>query len=182
MNRLKYSRCYLCGPMDLASDNGVGWRKNIQNELKDLEIVWLDPTNKPSDVGQEGPEIRAQLKVWKQQHQYDAVREVVKILRSVDLRLVDLADELVVHIDLTIPMCGTMEELFLANREMKPIIIHVEQGKENCPNWLFATVPHQFIFSTWQGVYAYLRHINASPIIEAHKRWYFFDYSQKGIT
>lgn len=179
INRLKYSRGYLCGSMDRAVDNGVGWRRKIQTDLADLDIVWIDPTNKPIDIGTEDMEDRERRNVLKHRHHFEAVRDDMKIIRGVDLRFVDISDFLIVNIDLEIFSCGTWEELFLANREMKPIILRVKQGKEDCPDWLFGTLPHQMIFSTWEEVHDYLRHIAHDPVVESFKRWYFFDYSIK---
>jgi hypothetical protein len=99
----------------------------------------------------------------------------MKVIRSVDLRLVDISDFLVVNLDLDTHPCGTLEEIFLANREKKPIIIHMVQGKQNAPDWLFGTIPHEMIFSSWNEIKNYLSHINCSEIINDHKRWYFFN-------
>ena len=177
MNRLAYSRAYLCGAMDRASDNGVGWRQRLREELKDLKVIWLDPTCKPIDVGREDLQTKQQIEIAKQQGDFDFVAEIVKPIRCVDLRMVDIADWQVVNIDLEIHACGTYEELFLANREKKPIIVHVEQGKPKAPGWLFATIPHAMIFSTWDEIYTYLRHVAYDAIINRHNRWYFFDFT-----
>jgi len=48
------------------------------------------------------------------------------------------------------------------------------QGKNQTPDWLFGTIPHQMIFSTWDEIKAYLIHINSSENIDTYKRWYFF--------
>ncbi len=177
INRLRFNRGYLCGAMDRAKDGGLGWRKRIQLALNDLQIVWMDPTDKPIDIGIEDIENRKQRLAWKKSHNFDAVRNDMRIIRSVDLRMVDISDFVIVNIDLSVPSCGTWEELFLANREKKPIIVRVEQGKEECPDWLFGTLPHQFIFSTWDEVHAYLRHVAHDPVIEQYNRWYFFNFS-----
>ena len=177
INRLFLNRGYLCGAMDRVLDGGLGWRQKIQEDLVDLHICWLDPTNKPIDIGIEDLENRKSRKIWKHSHNYDAVRNDMKIIRGVDLRMIDIADFVIANLDLEVHTCGSYEEIYLANREMKPIIIRVEQGKEECPDWLYAVIPHQFIFSTWLEVYAYLRHIAHDPVVEHYKRWYFFDFS-----
>ena len=99
----------------------------------------------------------------------------MKEIRNVDLRMVDISDFLIVNIDLDIYPCGTMEEIFLGNREKKPIILHMKQGKQNTPDWLFGAIPHQLIFSSWEEIRGYLTHINTSSSIDSYKRWYFFD-------
>ena len=101
--------------------------------------------------------------------------DLMKTIRSVDLRLVDISDFLIVNLDLDHYACGTWEELFLANRSKKPIVIHIEQGKQNTPDWLFGTIPHQMIFSTWLELQSYLQYIDGDSQIEHHNRWRFFD-------
>ena len=177
INRLKFNRGYLCGAMDQATDNGVGWRQKLQTEMVDLQIIWLDPTRKPIHLGVEDMENKERRKILKQLGNYDAVCSDMKVIRAVDLRMTDISDFLVVNLDLKVYTCGTMEEIFNANREKKPIIIRMEQGKKSCPDWMLGTLPHEMIFSDWSEVHAYLRHVAHDPIVESFKRWYFFDYS-----
>lgn len=176
MNRLKDCRGYLCGAMDRVADGGEGWRIRLQQNLADLGIWWLDPTHKPIDVGIEDAALRAEIENLKQREMYDEIVRPLKVIRNVDLRMVDISDFLIVNIDVDIHACGTHEELFLANRQKKPIIIHVEQGKNRTPNWLFAALPHEMFFSTWDDVEAYLRHIANDKNIVDFKRWWFFNF------
>lgn len=175
MNRIKNQRVYLAGAMDRVRDRGVGWRDNITPFLESLGAVVFNPIKKPTSIGIEDEEthkIKQQLKFEKK---YDDLSSLMKTIRSVDLRLVDISDFLVVNLDLETHPCGTLEEIFLANRQKKPIIIHMVQGKQNAPDWLFGTIPHHMIFSSWEEIKEYLNHINSSEIINDHKRWYFFD-------
>jgi nucleoside 2-deoxyribosyltransferase len=98
----------------------------------------------------------------------------MKTIRSVDLRLVDISDFLIVNLDLDIHPCGTYEEIFWANRQKKPIIIHMVQGKQSTPDWLFGTIPHEMIFSSWEDIKNYLVDINSLKNIISYNRWYFF--------
>ena len=52
MGKLDGAVCYLSGPMEFAEDFGVGWRQKIIKSFKDnnLNIVSIDPTNKPSSL------------------------------------------------------------------------------------------------------------------------------------
>ena len=178
MNRLFLNRCYLCGPMDFAKDGGVEWRHKVQQELKDLEIIWLDPTCKPTEEAVEDLENR-QLRVReKEAGHFDAVAALMSSIRKVDLRLVDLADFLIVHLDTDVYSVGTYNELFEADRQSKPIVIHMQQGKTHLPDWLFATIPHQMVFSTWNELCAYLRHVAHDPAVETFKRWKFLNYGR----
>lgn len=173
-NRLLNQRCYLAGAMDRVIDRGRGWRQEITPFLESLGIVVFNPITKPTAIGVEDDDthlVKAKLKKTKR---YEELSSMMKVIRSVDLRLVDISDFLIVNLDLGIHPCGTYEEIFWANRQKKPIIIHMAQGKEHTPDWLFGTVPHQMIYSDWNDIYGYLEHINSSENINTYNRWYFF--------
>jgi len=174
MNRLKNQRVYLAGAMDRVSDRGTGWRDNITPFLESLGIIVFNPINKPTDVGCEDHETHLIKTQYKQTENYDSLAKIMKTIRSVDLRLVDISDFLVVNLDLDIHPCGTYEEIFWANRQKKTILIHMVQGKKHAPDWLFGTIPHNMIFSSWNELKDYLIKIDKNNDIESQNRWYFF--------
>ena len=173
VNKLKGLRAYLCGCMDRVPDGGVGWRRKIVKYLDTRGVIVFDPSNKHIDIGVEDLENRSARDQWKKEGKYDLVAEAMKVIRSTDLRMVDLSDFLIVNIDSSRHACGTYEELFLANRQKKPIIVRVEQGKEHTPDWLMGAIPHEMIFSTWGEIKDYLDQVNAG--ITTNHRWVFFD-------
>ena len=173
--RLYKQRVYLAGAMDRVADRGRGWRDQITPFLEDLGIVVFNPIKKPTVVGKEDDATHQVKLALKKDKRYEELSSLMKTIRAVDLRLVDISDFLIVNLDLDIHPCGTYEEIFWANRQKKPIIIHMVQGKENTPDWLFGTIPHDMIFSSWDGVRNYLSYINSNTEINTHKRWYFFN-------
>lgn len=175
-NRLKGMRGYLCGAMDRVADGGAGWRIDLQRELADLEMFWLDPTHKPIDIGIEDSETRVFINEMKLSGNYDAVVPQMRAIRNVDLRMVDISDTIIVNVDLETHASGTYEELSLANRQKKPAIVRIEQGKQHVPNWLLGMLPPEMIFSTWGEVHQYIRHIAHDPVIQTFNRWYFFNF------
>jgi nucleoside 2-deoxyribosyltransferase len=176
ITRLRNARVYLAGAMDRVGDRGAGWRDAITPFLTDLELVVFNPITKPTNLGMED-EMTHQLKQnLKKSQRYDELSQVMKTIRSVDLRLVDISDFLIVNLDLNTHPCGTLEEIFWANRQKKPIIIHMVQGKQHTPDWLFGTIPHQMIFSNWEDIKIYLKHINSAENIDSYNRWYFFNH------
>lgn len=175
MNRVRNQRCYLAGAMDRVKDRGKGWRQEITPFLESLGIVVFNPITKPTEIGLEDHDTHLVKTKLKQKKRYEELSSMMKVIRSVDLRLVDISDFLIVNLDLDIHPCGTYEEIFWANRQKKPIIIHMVQGKEHTPDWLFGTVPHQMIYSDWNDIYGYLEHINSSENINTYNRWYFFN-------
>lgn len=175
MNRLKNQRVYLAGAMDRVADRGNGWRDQITPFLEDLGVIVFNPIKKPTTIGKEDAETyRYKLKL-KAEKNYGELSDLMKVIRAIDLRLVDISDFLIVNLDLDVHPCGTYEEIFLANRSKKPVIVHMEQGKNNAPDWLFGTIPHQMIFSTWEELRSYLQYIHSDAEIEHYNRWRFFD-------
>lgn len=175
MNRLKNQRTYLAGAIDRVYDKGRGWREEISPFLESLGVVVFNPITKPTEIGLEDNDAHMIKSKLKKQKRYDELSSMMKVIRSVDLRLVDISDFLIVNLDLNIHPCGTYEEIFWANRQKKPIIIHMVQGKEHTPDWLLGTVPHQMIYSDWNDIYEYLEHINSSENFNTYNRWYFFN-------
>jgi len=174
MNRLKNQRVYLAGAIDRAKDRGRGWREEISPFLKKLGVIVFNPILKPSEIGLEDQDTHNLKAKLKKQQRYEELSNMMKVIRSVDLRLVDISDFMIVNLDLDVHPCGTLEEIFWANRQKKPIIVHMVQGKQNAPDWLFGVIPHQMIFSDWMDIYAYLEHINSAENINTYRRWYFF--------
>jgi nucleoside 2-deoxyribosyltransferase len=175
MNRLKNQRVYLAGAMDRVADRGVGWRESVTPFLTELGVVVFNPISKPTDIGLEDHDTHQIKTKLKQMCRFDELSSMMKTIRAVDLRLVDISDFLIVNLDLDIHPCGTYEEIFWANRQKKPIIVHMVQGKQNAPDWLFGTIPHEMIFSSWEEIKSYLTKVNSSVEINTHNRWYFFN-------
>jgi len=177
-NRLWGMRCYLIGAMDRVPDNGVGWRRRITPFLNSLGVVTLDPTDKPIDIGLENAESREFRHKLKDMELYDELAKEIKLLRVVDLRMVDMSDFLIVHIDTDFHACGTYEEGSWANRLKNPILIHCEQGKAGMPDWMFGMIPHHHMFTTWTDLCKYLWEVHTAPKVDTYKRWMFFDYEK----
>ena len=176
-NRLIGTRTYLAGPMDRVPDMGVEWRAWITPHLRNLGCSVFDPCDKPIEIANE-IENREYREHLLETEQYDVLAEAVRIIRCVDLRMVDLSDFIIAYLDLDVFACGTLEEIYLANRSKKPILLHMKQGKRHTPNWLFGVMPHQHIFSSWNDLLAYLKHVHEDEEVEHYKRWWFFDYAK----
>jgi hypothetical protein len=177
-NRLRGSRVYLAGAMDKVSDGGVGWRRNITPYLQQMGIIVLDPCNKPTRLASEEMAQRQKRQAAKARGDYEYVRNEIKEIRQTDLRLVDIADFLIIHIDMESHPCGTFEELFWANRQKKPILLWIPAGKASCPDWLFGVLPHELFFETQESLINYVRSIHENEKIDTLNRWVFFDYDK----
>lgn len=175
-NKLRGMRCYLAGAMSFVGDNGITWRKKLSSILDDAGVTVIDPTDKPVDFGREDIEDAARIKRLLSEEKFDELSENMKLIRITDLRSIDITDFIIVNLDVTHYTAGTWEEITTANRQKKPIIVHVEQGKKSAPPWLFGMIPHQMIFSTWDEVICYLDVVNNNQLQHFdRKRWMFFN-------
>lgn len=178
MNRLWGTRVYLAGPMDRVPDGGVIWREKLTPILQERGIVVLNPADKPIDKGFEGISSRKKREELIENGYYDEAAAQIKLLRIIDLRMVDLADFLIVYLDPDSHMCGTYNELFDANKCKKPILIMVEGGKNKVPHWLLGTIPHQMIFGSWDDLLEYVEHVDVDEDVDHYRRWTWFKYDQ----
>lgn len=115
--RLRNLSYYLCGPIDKCPNYGKQWRDLIIDKLHKYKCKSLDPLNKPFDTGIEDTENIKQRKMWKEAGKYDLLKQDMKIIRNVDLRMVDLSDFIIANLDMNLNPCGTWEEIFWANRQ-----------------------------------------------------------------
>lgn len=175
-NRLWGMRSYLVGAMDRAPDGGREWRDYISEKLKEIGVIPLNPCDKPIDIGFERLEDRQYRQQLKANNNYEELAKQVKLLRIVDLRMVDMADFIICYLDVDVHACGTYEELFWANRLKNPVLIVCKQGKSHAPDWLFGTIPHQHIFDDFDTLLKYLHHVAFDEKVEHMKRWMFFNY------
>ena len=176
MNRLKYSKFYLAGPMDACRDEGREWRDELTPFLENLGIVVLNPYNKPilDECGLEDDINHSLVQQALSRKDYDEVTRLMKNIRQVDLRMTDHADAIIVNLDLTKRPCGTWEEIFTANRAKKPVIVKCDK-KEELPPWIFSVIPHQLFFESWNEVEKYIKHVNEDIYVDKLGRWVFFD-------
>ena len=176
MGRLKGQLCYLSGPMDRTDwKSATEWRDNLKPVLLDLQVGILDPCDKDCAFGAENEGTKENIDLLKSEGRYNQVRELMKPICAIDLRMVDIAHFLILYVDLDIHMTGSYNEAFLAVNQKKPVLTMCKQGKENLPNWLFGVMPHEMMFSNWEDLQNYLYFINNSEQVEHMNRWRFLD-------
>lgn len=180
MNRLEGMRTYLVGAMDRVKDGGVEWRELITPWLEGMGIVVMNPCNKPIDVGIEDENTRRDIEYLKATGQFSKIKDEYGVIRTLDLRCVDICDFVVASIDIDVHACGTYEEITTANRQKKPILVWCKQGKRYAPNWLFMMLPHEHIFDSLGDLQAYLDHVDVDEDVQHYKRWFFLDQSKLG--
>ena len=109
MNRIRGMRTYLAGAMDRVPDGGVGWRDKITPLLESKGVVVLNPCDKPVEVGIEDSCTRVKIESLKEHDEYSKIKKEYGVIRTLDLRCVDISDFLIASIDIDVHACGTYE-------------------------------------------------------------------------
>jgi len=173
--KLRGMRTYLAGAMDRVPDGGEGWRNRITPILQAMDVTVLNPCDKPVEIALEDKGTRTEINLLKKSKQFDRIKKDYGVIRTLDLRCVDISDFIIASIDINVHACGTYEEIAVANSQKKPVLIWCQQGKENAPNWLFFMLPHQHIFGSLDEMLRYLVGIDSGKDTKHYKRWFFFD-------
>lgn len=165
MNYLKDKTCYLCGPIKLAKDDGVGWRNEITPLLLDLGVQVIDPCNKnnngPSEIGSDKARYRQLImkEKWKElkKNFWPCVR--------FDLRACDKSDFIIFYYDPDIPTIGTIHELVVSSFEKKPILLVYDKDKLDRFNpWMCVFIKENHFFSSWVDMFNYLQNVNEGKL------------------
>jgi hypothetical protein len=140
--KLNSACCYLSGPMEFANDHGIGWRRKFIELAwnRGLDIDFIDPTNKPGGEELKVGEEKGYQAELQEAGKFLELRDYVARYRRYDLRFVDLSDFLIAVIDPTVHMCGTYNEIFIAEQQHKPCFFICEGGLKKLPRWLFDVV------------------------------------------
>lgn len=170
MNKLKNSVCYLSGPMDFAPDDGILWRQSIRLNTQNIGIEWLDPTNKPNGMIREIKDNKQHIKTLKEQGKFNEVVTLAKQIRRCDLRMVDTCDFVILYVDTSVHMCGSYDEAITAERQKKPVLAIIKNGKKTAPLWLFGMVKLEEMFDTVIECSDYLQDLDAGRI-DMDDRW-----------
>ena len=174
---LKNTRCYLIGAMD-RTENGRQWRETMQNFLESMGVQVFNPYSKPTDRAIENAETLNLRKKFVEEENWDKVSRIMKEIRRYDLRMVDLSDFVVVYLNMDDKPFGTIYEMNLANQQRKPVLVVSEGGKKNAPLWLFAEIPHKYIFDNFEDLKTYLIGVNHGMDSE-NPRWKVFQFPSK---
>jgi hypothetical protein len=180
VGKLAGACCYLSGPMEFAADHGVGWRRKfIDLAWKcGLDVDFIDPTNKPGSKEMQVGEDKGYQVALQKEEKYLELQNYVAKYRRFDLRFVDLSDFLVAVIDPNVHMCGTYNEVFVAEQQHKPCFFICEGGLQKLPRWLFDVIDLDDpikgtrcnVFGTLESVVSELMLLNNGDI-ELSSKW-----------
>jgi nucleoside 2-deoxyribosyltransferase len=159
-NVLKHSICYLIGPIDNAKDQGKEWRKDVKENLKDLGIIFLDPTNKLQGLAKEVDNEQNKIKTYKKYKKWNILSKMMKKVVRGDLRSIDYADFVIMYVNTDIHMCGSYHEMTVAINQKKPVLLVIKGGKKMASSWLFGVCDHKYMYDNFDELFLYLKKIN----------------------
>lgn len=180
LNRLKDLCCYLSGSIDFMNDKGRQWRNTITPFLENKNVRVFNPLKHSFYGTQDLDSIkRPRMEKLLQEGRFEELRNEMKDLNHWDLRAVDLSSFLIVNYDINIFTCGTHEEIFTANKQMKPVLLMIGDNRRKMPKWMYGRFPPDHMFESWDILKTYLENIDSNPNYKFtesdNKRWLFFD-------
>jgi len=182
LNRLNGLGVYLSGGIDFSSDKGKGWREEITPFLENKGIKVFNPLNhhKTFHIKEDIDTVkRPYMQKLLAEGKFDELQGEMRELCHLDLRAIDLASFMIVSYDTSIHLCGTVEEISIASKQVKPVLLMCKNGKKKLPSWLYGRLQHEYFFDTWDEVKAYLTRIDSDPNYQFTKvdlkRWLFFE-------
>lgn len=179
-NRLSGLAAYLSGPIQSAVDFGKAWREDITPFLESMNVKVFNPLKPIFDGTSYLNEIkRPHIQKLIDEERWEELRTEVKDIVKWDLRSVDLCSFVIVNYDVSVHMCGTYEEMFLANTQNKPVLLVVED-KKKLPLWIYGRIPtRSHMFEGWDNLKTYLTGVNSDPNfkfdVADKKRWLFLN-------
>ena len=177
MGNLEGLRVYLAGPIDHALDDGKGWRDDAELWFREKEVFVFNPCNKPVSYQKykEIDEEKTKMMALKSSGRFYELTQRMKEIVHVDLRMVDVSDFVIVYLNPSIGMFGTIHELLNSLQQRKPTLVVIEGGKSKAPNWLFGIMDFNFMFDNFDELYQFLNHIDTGYIEADMGRWVFFE-------
>ena len=175
ISELKDCKMYLAGPIDKVSDDGIEWREEFKQRMKDndIDINVFDPCAKPGDMGSEVGTEKTKVRDLLAEGKWEEAQKFCKRFRRMDLRAVDASEVVIARIDLSCHMCGSYDEMFTAYRQGKPVFILMADGqkKEDVSNWILTYIKGpEDIFESMNELIGFLDDIDLGNI-EKDSRW-----------
>lgn len=185
MGLLEGLRCYLVGAMDLENDHGVIWRLELKPMLEARYGLRVRIPRVLAEYLEEYGYSDDQIEKWLDEGNYSAIYELIRILRHSDLREVDQADFIIARIHPNHYTCGSYEEIFLADRQKKPVLLWIEgdQGEKGyvaAPRYLWGCFRHRWFFASKEEILEYLDKVDREDeAVIDYSRWEFFEKSKR---
>lgn len=153
----------LVGPIDHLPDDGVGFRQEIKHKIIEagLKVRFFDPTNKPVGGFKEIGHEKNYAFNLRAEGRFKELKAFVHAFRRQDLRAVHVSDIVVAYVDPDVHMCGSYNEILVAEQEDKPRLAVIKGGVRRCPLWLFDVFGPSDMFDDINSLVARLTDIDS---------------------
>jgi hypothetical protein len=170
MNYLSKKTTYLVGAIHTTRkhDFGVAWREEITPTIeKRYDVTVLNPCKMSlngfgeisSDKG-----ITYFKNLIKEKKYTQVKKEFYSIIRK-DMKCVDKSDFIIFYYDPTVPTIGSMHEVVTAINQKTPVLVKCdEELLEHFNPWLLTLIKPQWLFTTWDEMWAYLDKIHTGEL------------------
>jgi len=164
MGYLKGQKAYLGGAMEHGNPHD-NWRAGPKKILQEeFGIDLFDPFDDPKQ------QWAKDLYKARDEHDYDVMASISERFMHKDLAVVDQSRFIISYLPYKVCTTGTHHEIINSNNMKKPTLLVCPQGKHLVPFWYYAFIPHEFMFGSWDDLYAYLREVDKG-LHKQNKRW-----------
>ncbi len=161
---LKGKKVYLSGPIEHGKEN---WRlAPKQTLIKEFGVDLFDPSDDPKQ------QWLPMLQKAREDKNLESIKKIAEKFVRKDLGLVDRSDIVIAYLPYQVSTCGTHHEIILSNEAKKPTLLICPQGKEFIPIWYYGFISLEFMFSSWEELFDYLREVDAG-LHKDNDRWGF---------
>ena len=158
---LKDKSVYLCGSMYGDINDGQDWRTMISPKLSKMGIKISNPCNKKTNGSSEVGDDKKRFKKLIMEENWEGIKEVFWPIIRADLRMVDLANFVILNYDPDVPTIGTVHELVVSNFEKKVILLKYDKAKLDRFNpWMCVFIKNHHFFSEWDSMFEYLEEVD----------------------
>lgn len=162
---LKGKKLYLSGPMEF--DIKEDWRSSVIYTLENK--FGLKVFNPAADEEQI---LLKDIEEAKKNKNFDVLEKKAKVFTKKDFGHLDRSDILLGFVPRGICTTGTPTEIKHSLDLKKPTLLVCPEGKENAALWYWGLMKHQYIFSSFEEIYTYLKEVCDGQHNDNH-RWAF---------
>jgi hypothetical protein len=168
-NVLCGTKCYLSSAIECDDPKLGNWRQETIDYLHEtFGIITYDPSQ------DEKQNLALEINEALEKEDFNEVERIAKLFTKRDLSEIDRSDFLIACVFKGIASVGVPCEIVHAINLKKPVMIVCPNGKKTTPKWYFGNLHHEYIFGSWQDLYAYLKEVNEHKHKNNHRWWYVY--------
>lgn len=169
---LQNTRCLVIGSMERSRESGSDLREHIESELTPLGIKVWNHYKSPIEckISEGDNELFTKFKKLREAGDFEGLAKY-KQIRHNDLALIDKCDFVICQLDMEVLSCGTWEELFLAIKLCKPVLLYCVQGKKKIPLWIFWALKLEYIYTDLEEILSTIKKIDNGEVEINFDKW-----------